>query len=62
MLPGLENCSCGERLDRLRFFSLEQRRLREDLIEMNKTVRGLNRVNGKGLFTLAERSGGIDLK
>ena len=36
MLPGLEGISYEERLDKFGFFSLEQRMLRGDLLEVYK--------------------------
>eukprot|EP00061_Rhincodon_typus_P014230 g41133.t1 len=50
MLPGMEDLSYKERLDRLRLFSLEHRRLRGNLIEVYKIMRGIDRVNGSCLY------------
>lgn len=43
MLPGLESPGYKERLDKL--VSLEQLRLRGDLIEIHKIMRGIDRVH-----------------
>eukprot|EP00061_Rhincodon_typus_P005605 g25314.t1 len=50
MLPGLEGLSYKEKLDRLGLFSREHRRLRSDLIEVYKIMRGIDRVDGRCLF------------
>ncbi|MBB6707133.1 reverse transcriptase family protein [Proteus mirabilis] len=50
MLPGLEDLSYRERLNRLGLFSLERRRLRGDLIEVYKIMRGMDRINRQSLF------------
>ena len=50
MLPGLEGRFYGEWLRELGFFSLEWRRMRGDLIEVYKMMRGLNRVDVQRLF------------
>ena len=47
----MENCSNEKRLDRLVSFSLEQRRLRGDLIEVYKIISVLDRVNRKDVNT-----------
>ena len=44
MLPGLDGLSYKERLDRLRRFFLERRRLRGDLIEVYKIMRGIDQL------------------
>eukprot|EP00061_Rhincodon_typus_P007136 g28500.t1 len=54
MLPRMEYFSDEERLDKLRLFSLEQRRLRGDLIEVCKFMRGMDRVDGK-IDSLSQR-------
>eukprot|EP00061_Rhincodon_typus_P016413 g44615.t1 len=41
--------SYTDRVDRLGLFSLECRRLRGDLIEVYKIMRGMDEVNSKGL-------------
>ena len=56
MLPGMKHLSYEERLDRLGLFSLEQRRLRGDLIEVYKIMRGKDRVDREQLFPLVEGS------
>ena len=56
MLPGMEHLSYKERSGRLVLFSLEQRRLRGDLIEVFKIMRGMDRVDREQLFPLVEGS------
>lgn len=46
ILPGFENFTSGERLNRMRFFSLEQRRL----IELHMIMRSVIRGHCKNLF------------
>eukprot|EP00061_Rhincodon_typus_P010647 g35113.t1 len=50
MLPGLEGLSYNDRLDRLGCFSLELRKLKGDHIEVYNIMRGIDKVNSKGLF------------
>ena len=56
MLPGMEHLSYEERLDRLGLFSLEQRRLRGDLIEVYKIMRDMSRVDKEQLVPFVEGS------
>eukprot|EP00061_Rhincodon_typus_P001769 g15729.t1 len=56
MLPELEGLSYREKLNRLGLFSLELRRLRGDLIEVYKIMRGMDRVNSQGLFSRVGKS------
>ena len=56
MLPGMEGISYEERLEKLGLFSLEQRRLRGDLIEVYKIMRGMDRVDSQKLFPRVEES------
>ena len=56
MLPGMEHLSYEERLEMLGLFSLEQRRLRGDLIEVFKIMRGMDKVDREQLFPLVEGS------
>jgi len=54
MLPGMEGRSYEERLRELGLFSLERRRMRADLIEVYKMIRGIDRVYSQRLFPLVE--------
>jgi len=55
MIPGLRGRSYEERLDILNLFSMERRRLRGDLIETFKLLKGLNKIDGD-LFKLLPES------
>eukprot|EP00061_Rhincodon_typus_P012141 g37691.t1 len=50
MLPGLKGLNERERLNRMELFSLAHQRLKGDLIEVSKIMRGIDRVNSHGLF------------
>ena len=50
MLPGLVGLSWREKLARLGFHSLKHRRMRGDLTELYKIMRGIDRMNTHGLF------------
>ena len=56
MLPGMEGISYEERLEKLGLFSLERRRLRGDLIEVYKIMRGMDRLDSQKLFPMVEES------
>ena len=56
MLPGVEGISYEERLEKVGLFSLERRRLRGDLIEVCKIMRGMDRVDSQKLFPRLEES------
>ncbi|KGL88116.1 hypothetical protein N301_11690, partial [Charadrius vociferus] len=51
MIRGLEHLSYEERLRELGLFSLEERRLQDDLIAAFKYLKGAYRRAGEGLFT-----------
>ena len=55
-LPGLEGISYEERLDKLGLFTLEQWRLRGDLMEVYKIMSGIDRVDSEMLFPRVEKS------
>jgi len=50
MLPGLEGKTYEERLRELGLFSLERRRMKGDLIEVYKMMRGIDRVDVERVF------------
>ena len=54
MLPGMEGISYEERWTKLGLFSLERWRLRGDLIEVYKIMKGIDRVNSWKLFPRSE--------
>ena len=56
MLPGMEGISYEERLEKLDLFSLERWRLRGDLKEVSKIMRGMDRVDNQKLFPRVEES------
>ena len=53
MLPGLENMDYDQRLRELGLYSLERRRMRGDMIEVYKILRGIDRVDNQHLFPRA---------
>ncbi|KAF2362355.1 hypothetical protein FHG87_006877 [Trinorchestia longiramus] len=59
LIPELRNLSHERRLQRLELISLEQRRLRGQLIETFKYLNGLNNVTLEGLF---ERDGNVRIR
>eukprot|EP00061_Rhincodon_typus_P007013 g28259.t1 len=50
MLPGLEGMRYKERLENLRLFSLEQQRLRGDLIEVYKIMTCIDMIDSQNLL------------
>eukprot|EP00061_Rhincodon_typus_P011775 g37044.t1 len=59
MLPGMDKLSCKERLDGVGLFSLEHRRLSGDMIEVNKMMRGMDRLSREQLFPLVKDAMGL---
>ena len=65
MIPSLRNISYERRLTRLNLFSLEKRRLRGQLIETFKILKGINNIDYRNIFALSEnqtRSNGWKLE
>jgi len=64
MVPGLKNLDYATRLDKLRLWSLEERRNRADLIELFKMFKGLTKVRVEELFerSLNSKTRGHSLK
>ena len=54
MIPSLRNFSYNESLKRLGMFSLRSRRLRGDMIEVFRMIRGIDKVNLGKLFYIDE--------
>ncbi|KAF2344804.1 hypothetical protein FHG87_024442 [Trinorchestia longiramus] len=59
MIPELRNLSYERRIQRLELISLEQRRLRGQVIETFKYLNGLDNITQEGLF---ERDGNVRTK
>ena len=53
MLPGLGGMPYEDRLREVGLFSLERRRMRGDLIEVYKMLRGIDRVDSQRIFPRA---------
>jgi len=51
MITRLEHLCCEHRLRELGLFSLEKRRLRDDLVAAFQYLKGAYRKDGEGLFT-----------
>jgi len=64
MVPELRNLSYNERLDCLKLWSLEERRVRADLIEVYKIVHGLSPIAFEDFFEFdkSERTRGHSFK
>ena len=56
LIPGMSGLSYEQRLHRLGLYSLEFRRLRGDLIENYKILKGLDRLDAGRLFPMLGRS------
>ena len=56
LVRSLENLSYEERMKKLKLYSLEDRRLRADMIAVHKITHGLTDINMSKLFTFAENS------
>ena len=54
LIPELRHLSYESRLERLNLFSLETRRLRGQLIEVFKILRGFDNVDYREMFQLSE--------
>eukprot|EP00061_Rhincodon_typus_P016112 g44152.t1 len=56
MLPGIDGISYEERLEKLGLFSLERRRLRDDLIDVYKIMQDMDSVDSQKLLPRVEES------
>ena len=54
LIPSIRNRSYEDRLRELNLFTLEQRRLRGQLIEVFKILRGFDNVDYRNMFELSE--------
>ena len=55
MIKGMKGKSYEERLQKLNLWSLEERRNRQDLIEVFKICKGLSRIRPEELFHFDDR-------
>ena len=58
MIKGMKGKSYEERLQRMNLWSLEERRNRQDLIEVFKISKGLSRIRSEDLFQFDNRGKG----
>ena len=56
MIYGFSKLTYEERLGRLKLFTLEQRRMRGDLIEAFKIITGKEKIDSKKMFQMASTS------
>ena len=56
IIPGLKGMSYADRLKELNLFSLEQRRLRGDLIQAFKMLKGIDNVDPGDFFDKDQES------
>ena len=56
MVPAVKNMSYNVRLKEVKLFPLEVRRIRDDLIEIFKTLHGLDHLDAGKFFTLSSTS------
>ena len=54
LIPGLARLSHEERLKETGLYALERRRLRGDMIEMFKIMKGIDKINADELYYSAE--------
>ena len=52
LIPNIRNKSYENRLKQMNLFSLKKRRLRGDLIQVFKVLKGIDNVKAENLFTL----------
>ena len=63
LIPSIRNFGYERRLQKLELFSLETRRLRGQLIETFKILKGINNIDYRNLFTLCQnQTRGHELK
>ncbi len=64
MIQGMEHVSCKDRLRELGLFSLEKRRLQNDLVAAFQYIKGSYRKEGDRLFSgvCGDRTGGNGIK
>ena len=60
MIVNMDGLSYEDRLQSLNLWSLEERRNKQDLIEVFKMAKGMTRIRLQELFTLEENMKGIE--